>query len=95
MEQFAEQLKAHLHELGFTKVEQIIIERAPDWTGEDSLFVWLLLDDKVSDADLSWKKIEPLEEEAFRYTRAVYPDFFPYVRERRVAEWQEIVEARA
>ena len=93
MEQFAEQLKAHLHAQGFSKVEQIIIERAPDWTGEESLFVWLLLDDGVSDADLSWKKIEPLEEAAFRYARAAYPDFFPYVRERRVAEWQEIVNA--
>ena len=95
MEHFAEELKDHLHELGFNKVEQIIIERTPDWSGEDSLFIWLLLDDAVGDADLSWKKIEPLEDETFRYARTKYPDLFPYIRERRVIEWQEIVEARA
>lgn len=94
MEQFAEQLKAHLHDLGFTKVQQIIIEREPDWTGEDSLFIWLLLDDDVSDADLTWKSLRPLHEEAGNYALVAYPELYPYVRQRRVIEWQEIVEAR-
>ena len=95
MEHFAEELKAHLHQLGFSKVEQIIIERAPDWSGEDSLFIWLLLDDKVSDVELSWKRLKPLHTEAHRYARAAYPELFPYIRERRVVEWQEIVGAGA
>lgn len=95
MEHFADELKTHLHAQGFATVNQIIIERAPDWTGEDSLFIWLLLDDSVSDADLSWKSIQPLENEAYRYARAQYPDLFPYVRERRVIEWQDILKARA
>lgn len=93
MEPFAEELKAHLHAQGFDTLRQIIIERGPDWSGEESLFVWLLLDDSVSDEDLSWKQLEPLETEAHRYTRAAYPELFPYVRERRVAEWQEILNA--
>lgn len=94
MEHFAEQLKAHLHEQGFATVNQIIIERALDWSGEDSLFIWLLLDDAVSDSDLSWKSLRPLHEEAGNYALAAYPELYPYVRQRRVIEWQEIVEAR-
>ena len=93
MEQFAEQLKAHLHAQGYGTVNQIIIERGPDWSGDESLFVWLLLDDDVTDEDLTWKSLKPLHEEAHRYTRAAYPDLFPYVRQRRVIEWQEILNA--
>lgn len=93
MEHFADQLKSHLHAQGFTTVQQIIVERRPDWSGEESLFVWLLLDDAVTDEDLKWKNLKPLHEEAYRYTRDAYPDLFPYVRERRVIEWQEIVNA--
>ncbi len=93
MEQFAEQLKAHLHAQGYATVQQIIVERRPDWSGEESLFIWLLLDDDVTDEDLSWKSLKPLHNETSRYTRQAYPDLFPYVRERRVVEWQDIVNA--
>ncbi len=93
MEQFAEKLKAHLHEKGFATVEQIIIERAPDWSGDDSLFIWLLLDDAVTSTDLKWENISPLKEAAQREIRQHYPELYPYVRVRRVIEWQEIVNA--
>lgn len=93
MEHFAEQLKAHLHELGFTKVEQIIIERAPDWSGDDALFVWLLQDDAVTSRDLDWAHVKPLKEAAQKMCEEHFPDLYPYVRTRRVTEWQEIVNA--
>ena len=93
MEQFAETLKAHLHEKGFIRVEQIIIERTPDWAGDDAIFVWLLLDDNLKSRDFTLQKLRPLDDEATRYTRATYPDLYVYVRMRRVKEWQEIVNA--
>lgn len=95
MEPFAAQLKSHLHAQGFSTVQQIIVERRPDWSGEESLFIWLLLDDAVTDEDLSWNSLKPLDEETYRYARTTYPDLFPYVRERRVIEWQDILKARA
>ena len=93
MEHFADTLKAHLHSKGFLTVEQIIIERLPDWAGDDAIFVWLLLDDNLKSSDFVWEKVEPLSDEATRYTRETYPDLYVYVRMRRVKEWQEILNA--
>ena len=93
MEQFAEELKSHLHDLGFTAVQQIIIQRTPDWSGDDALFVWLLQDDDAPEGNLKWEHVQRLKEAAQKMCEEHFPDLYPYVRTRRVAEWQEIVNA--
>lgn len=91
METLETRLKSFLHEHGFTTVREIVIERGPDSTGAPALFVWLLLDDGVTDSELSHKLVAPLLDEARRQMRAWEPDLYPYVRVRRVREWQEMV----
>ena len=70
-----------------------MIERTPDWAGDDAIFVWLLLDDAVTATDLNWAHTQPLKEAAQNEIRQHYPDLYPYVRVRRVVEWQEIINA--
>ncbi len=91
METLELKLKDYLHAQGFTTVREIVIERGPDSTGDPALFVWLLLDDGVTDGELSHKFVAPLLDEARRQMRDWEPDLYPYVRVRRVREWQEMV----
>lgn len=91
MESLELKLKDFLHEQGFATVSEIVIERGPDSTGDPALFVWLLLDDGVTDSELSHKFVAPLLDSARRQMRGWEPDLYPYVRVRRVREWQEMV----
>jgi len=93
MEHLATQLKDHLLAHGFSTVREVIVQKRPDWTGEESLFVWVLLDDSVPDDDLDWDDIEPLNRVASDWMRASQPDFFPYLRFRRQREWAEVANS--
>lgn len=95
MDKIKDKLKAILAREGFGTVREIIIEQGPDSTGDEALFVWLLLDDKVRDDDLDWNKIEPLVTQARTQMRQLKPEFYPYVRVRRVREWHEMKELAA
>lgn len=77
-----------LHEAGFDKVREVHISQGEDYDGDQSYFIWLLLDDELSDEDLRWKHIEPMSRWA--YARAwEFGDekIIPYVRARRQSEW--------
>lgn len=91
METLENKLKDFLHAQGFETVREIVIERGPDSTGDPALFVWLLLDNGVTDKEMSHEFIESLREAAYRQARVWEPELFPYVRARRVREWQEMV----
>lgn len=79
-------------------MREIVVERCPDPTGAPALFVWLLLDDDVTDKEMNYEFIESLREAAYRQARAWEPELFTYVRARRVyvrarrvREWQEMI----
>lgn len=91
MDTLSHKLKGFLHEKGFETVREIVIERGPDSTGDPALFVWLLLDDGVTDKKLAYEFVSPLLDVARRQMRDWEPDLYPYVRVRRVREWQEMV----
>jgi len=92
METLASNLKSGLADEGYGQVREVIIEQGPDSTGEESLFVWLLLDNKVSDKDLNLEKVESLLSAAREQMRRLQPQFYPYVRVRRQREWQQLQE---
>ena len=73
----------------FPIVKRVVLEDGHDSTGDAALFVWVLLDDKVSAKDLSWQSIQPLVEAAEAAARARRSDAWPYARVRRLKEWDE------
>ena len=79
-----------LEAAGYAQVREIEIARGADSTGEESLFVWLLLDDELPDSALDWDVLRPLLNEARQTMRRLQPQFYPYVRARRQREWQEL-----
>ena len=91
METLSNKLKEFLHEKGFDTVQEIVIDRGLDSTGDLSLFVWLLLEDSVTDEDLGYEPVMALRDVARRQMREWEPDLYPYVRVRRVREWKEMV----
>lgn len=93
MEHLGTQLKDHLLSHGFSSVREVIVQKRPDWTGEESLFIWILLDDSVVDDDLDWDDLEPLVVSARDWMRDSQPDLYPYVRVRRVREWAEVANS--
>ncbi len=84
-------LKEVMHEKGFTTLREVVIQRRPDWAGDPALFVWLLLDDALTDDDLNYEFIESLRDTAFEEMILWEPDLFPYIHTRRVREWKEMV----
>ncbi len=91
MDTLSNKLKEFLHEKGFETVREIVIERGPDSTGDPALFVWLLLDDSVTNKELAYEPVMALRDAARDQMREWEPDLYPYVRVRRVREWQEMV----
>ncbi len=91
METLSNKLKEFLHARGFSTVREIVIDRGLDSTGDLALFVWLLLDDSVTDKEMTYEFIESLRDAARGQMREWEPELFPYVRVRRVREWQEMV----
>lgn len=73
----------------FPSLRRVVLEEGTDSTGDAALFAWLLLDDALSDDELSWRAIQPLVDEAESMARARQSDAWPYARVRRVKEWDE------
>jgi len=73
----------------FAQVRKVVLEQGSDSTGDSALFVWVLLDDKVRDRDLSWSAIKPLVDRAEELARALPIEAWPYARVRRVREWAQ------
>ena len=77
-----------LHKEGYDKVRKVVLTHGEDWSGNESLFIWLLVDNKVKDRDLSWKKIEPMVEKVRRRaSERMNFEFFPYIRVLRENEY--------
>jgi len=90
MEHLGTQLKDHLLSHGFSSVREVIVQKRPDWTGAESMFIWILMDDSVTSKELDWDVLEPMVVEARHWMRDTQPDLYPYVRVRRVREWAEV-----
>lgn len=93
MKNFADKMRDALRAKNYSQVRRVIIQEGPDWTGNESLFVWVLVDDSLPDEDLSWNKIEPLVEEARAQSLAYNRELYPYVKVKHEREWREMVAA--
>ena len=91
MEPLELRIQKDLTNSGYNQVRSVIVEEGPDATGDNSLFVWILMDDALTDTDLSWEKIKHMVDEARNEARDANPHLYPYVRVRRVREWEELV----
>ena len=87
-----EEIEQNLREHGFSQVRRVVVEEGIDTTGDDAYYIWVLLDDKVPDKRLSWHAIRPLVEHVKAYMHATHEAFWPYVRVRRLREWDEMIE---
>jgi len=93
MEHLGTQLKDHLLSHGFSSVREVIVQKRPDWTGAESMFIWILMDDKVTSKELNWDALQPIDMVAARWMQTIEPELFPYVRFRRVREWAEVANS--
>ncbi len=77
-----------LHDAGFDKVREVHISQGGDYDGDESFFIWLLLDDELSDDELGWNAMEPM----MRWAKNLAWEFgnekiIPYINVRRQSEW--------
>lgn len=93
MEKFANELRESLLAKNYAQVRRVVVEKGPDWTGDESLFVWVLVDDVLPDEELSWNSIEPLVEATRDESRNHYRELYPYVKVKREREWHEMAAA--
>jgi len=93
MEHLGTQLVDHLLSHGFSMVREAIVQKRPDWTGAESMFIWILMDDKVTSKELNWDALQPIDMVAARWMQTIEPELFPYVSFRRVREWAEVANS--
>jgi len=93
MEHLGTQLKDHLLSHGFSKVREVIVQKRPDWTGAESMFIWILMDDSVTSKELSWDALKPIDRAAADWMQTIEPELFAYVSFRRVREWAEVANS--
>ena len=93
MKNFAEEMRDSLLSKNYRQVRRVVIQKGTDWTEQESLFVWILVDDSLSEEELSWNQIEALVEEARSESLAHNPELYPYVKVKRESEWREMVAA--
>ncbi|MDQ3813730.1 MAG: hypothetical protein M3347_07240 [Armatimonadota bacterium] len=84
-----QEIEQSLREHGFSQVRRVVVEEGIDTTGDPAFYIWVLLDDKVPDKRLNWKDIQPLVEHVEAQVRATHESIWPYVRVRRLREWEE------
>lgn len=91
MEKTADELRKALLAQGYDRIREVIIELGPDWSGAESYFVWVLLDDATRDDELDFDELEALTSLARKWMRDKDNERYPYIRVRRVHEWYEMV----
>ena len=89
MEKFAKKLRDFLR-LNYDDVRQVKVEKALDWMGDESLFIWILVSDDLTEKDLSWDRIQPLIEATRDESLVHYREFYPYVKVKRQQEWRQM-----
>lgn len=76
-----------LAEQGLPKPRRVAVVAAPDHTGDDAYFIYLVFPNRTPDKELSWNRIKPLVDWV-RQTiwKADGERHFPYVRVKRERE---------
>lgn len=73
---------------GFEQVREVHISQGEDYDGDESYFIWLLLDDELTDEELELKPLAPLREwvqsAAWQFGNE---KIIPYINIRRQKEW--------
>lgn len=74
---------------GRPRVVRILWEPVVDSVGEDSLYVWVVLDDSTSDEDRVWDVLQELEDVIRDALRELAEERFPYIYYRTESEMAE------
>src|SRR6266540_3371405 len=70
------------------KVIGVKVEDYEDWTGDEALDVYVLLDPRTTDRQRSWRYLERINDEVVRAIRSSGETRFPYVTFGTPEEYQ-------
>ena len=76
------------------RVRRIIWRDYRDWSGEEALRIWALLDDRTPKRDRAWERIEPIHRVIHETLEQIGEERFPYITFWTEAEWKEHRGAR-
>lgn len=85
---------ARLKDDGFPDIRRVFFVPRTDSTGDNSLFIYLIISGRLKENDLTWEKLEPLVKVVRERARAHLPaDVFPYIRVMREGNAPKALQA--
>lgn len=75
---------------GQPRVEDVKYEQRKDSTGDEAVFIWIILDDKAFAKGAIRSQLAPIEEFAAKAVAAIDADVWPYIHFRTASEQREI-----
>ena len=76
------------------RVRRIVWRDYRDWSGEEALRIWALLDDRTPKRDRAREHIDPIDRILREALRRIGEERFPYITYWTEAEWKEHGDAR-
>lgn len=65
---------------GDLPVKEVQVRPYVDWSGDDALQVFVILDERASDEDWSWQKLEPVDRAIHDIVQSSGSGLYPYIR---------------